>query len=83
MSAPLETYRALSCDVRLTCTACMWHRDFSLEGVIARMCKRGLEGEKVGIRAVAAYTTIACPRCGAWSWETTPSSPRIPGQMGY
>lgn len=82
MSAPLATYRMLSCDVRLTCTHCAWSRLYPLEDVIARLCKRGLAGEEVGIREVAQYTLIDCPRCGRHAWETTPGSPRISGQMG-
>ena len=82
MSAPLSTYRCLGCDVRLTCTACMWSRLYALEDVIARMCKRGLDGPEVGICDVARYTRIDCPRCGKREWETTPGSPNVAGQMG-
>ncbi len=82
MSAPLHTYRCLGCDVRLTCSACMWSAVYPLEDVIARLVKRGLEGEAVGIREVARYTRIKCPRCGSRAWETTPSGPKIEGQMG-
>ncbi len=83
MRAPLENLRLLSCDVRLTCQACCWHKDYPLEDVIARMVKRGLEGEKVGVREVATFTRISCLRCGAREWETTPAGPKIAGQMGW
>lgn len=82
MSVPLDHYRALSADVRLTCTGCMWSRVYPLEDVIARLCKRGLEGEKVGIKEVAQHTRINCPRCGSRAWDTAPAFPTLSGSMG-
>lgn len=82
MSVPLSSYRPLSADVRLTCNGCAWSKVYPLEDVIARLCKRGLEGEKVGIREVARYTRIDCPRCGRQDFETTPAFPIQGGSMG-
>jgi hypothetical protein len=79
---PLAQYRPLSADLRLTCNACMWSRVYPLEDVIARLCKRGLEGEKVGIKEVAQHTRIDCPRCGSRDWATTPAFPTMRGSTG-
>lgn len=80
--APLGHYRQHQADVLLFCRACNYDRILPLEDVIARLDARGLEGENIGIVELARLTKHACPKCGARKWETRPSFPSIPGQMG-
>lgn len=79
---PLHHYRQDGADVLLFCRACVYDKILPLEGVVARLNARGLDGENVGIVELARFTTQACPRCGARRWETRPHFPGIPGQDG-
>jgi hypothetical protein len=79
---PLHDYRRLGADVLLFCRACVYDKVIPLEEVIARLNARGIDGENVGIVELARFTTQACPKCGARSWETRPAFPSIPGLTG-
>jgi hypothetical protein len=61
---PLAHYRQHGAGVWLTCLDCMNHREFELEAVIRRLVARGVGSAATGIKAVAAYVTEPCPRCG-------------------
>lgn len=78
----LHEYRSLGADVLLICSACPHTQVVPLEAVIARLNKRGLDGENVGIVELARYTRQACPKCGRRKWSTRPAFHGIPGQMG-
>lgn len=79
---PLAHYRRHKADVLLDCDNCALSRTLPLERVIARLNARGLDGENVGIRAVARYTLGACPRCGKRAWSTRPAFAATPGRDG-
>lgn len=77
----LHEYRGQA-DVLLICSACPHTQVVPLEAVIARLNKRGMDGERVGIVELARYVTQACPVCGARRWETRPNFYGVAGQMG-
>ncbi len=79
---PLGHYRKDQADVELSCSGCAYRQVIPLESVITRLNARGLDGETIGIRAVARHTRICCPRCGARRWSTRPEYPRRPGSDG-
>lgn len=79
---PLHDYRRLGADVLLFCRACVYDKVIPLEEVIARLNARGFDGENVGIVELSRFTTHACPKCGARSWETRPNFYGTPGQDG-
>ena len=72
---PLAHYRQHRAAVRLTCLDCMKHGDWPLEAVIARLTARGLDGERMGVRAVAEHVRRPCERCGGQRFETAPAFP--------
>lgn len=69
-------------DVLLLCGRCTYSKVLPLEAVIARLNKRGRDGEKVGIVELARFTRQACQKCGSRRWETRPAFHGVPGQMG-
>ena len=61
----------------LTCIDCIDHRVLPLEALIDRLRARGLGDETTGIKAVAAFVTEPCRRCGGGRFETRPSFAEI------
>lgn len=81
---PLGRWRAhADVGVLVICRRCQDRRVLDLEAVIARLAARGLDGEAIGIRALAGHVRGACARCGARAWETRPHYPGIPGMNGF
>lgn len=73
-SVAIEHYRTHpGCGVQLHCLGCQLTRDYDLESVIARLDARGLDGARVGIKAVADHVTEPCPRCGGTAFESRPA----------
>jgi hypothetical protein len=77
---PLAHYRRLRARVLLTCLDCHYNRSLGLEAVIRRLETCGHAGEHTGIKAVASFATLPCPRCGGRRFETRPDFPRMQGQ---
>lgn len=78
VSVPLGTYRAHpGCGVLVICRGCELQRDYDLEAVIARLNRRGLVGDRVGVKHVADYLTRPCPRCSGRLFETRPAWSRM------
>jgi hypothetical protein len=65
--------------VLLDCRDCQLHRSFGLEAVIERLARRGLDGERTGIKALAGLVRQPCPRCGGWRFDARPDFPRAAG----
>jgi transposase-like protein len=59
--------------VRFSCRACQKHRDVPLQTVIRDLDALGLDGQAVGVRAVARILRRACPRCRSRDVETRPA----------
>lgn len=76
---PLAHYCQHNAGVRLFCLGCLHHRELPLEAVIERLKVRGLGDESTGIRAVAGFVAIPCPRCAGLRFQTMPSFPKGPG----
>ncbi len=80
---PLAHYRQHNARVRLCCLDCQHHRELPVEAVIERLKVRGLGDENTGIRAVAGFVAVPCPRCAGLRFQTMPSFPTIPKGPGW
>ena len=80
---PLAHYREHGAGVWLTCLDCMNARKFELEAVIRRLVSRGVGSAATGVKAVASYVTVPCPRCGGRRFDTSPAFPPIAKADGW
>ena len=73
-SVPLAHYfEHAGCGLLLICLRCEQSRRFALRDIIARLERRRIRADLLGIQDVARYVRAPCPRCGGTKFASRPA----------
>jgi hypothetical protein len=71
--------------LRLWCSAlpCTYSEAHDLAPVVVRLCARGVDGHRLGIRELGALVNKDCPSCRRRNWEARPDWPQPTMGLGH